>query len=87
MAVFKIKKVINPKDVYVRIRCSVTKKTFRVGLDGAITKVTCRCARESWRINGTLSPGELHITLTHVGPWGTETPVELPSEDVELDQS
>ncbi len=86
MTVIKIRHMVDPQDVYVRVTCSITGKRFRMGLDGLETETTCRCAREGWKILAEPLPGFLNVRLFKIDSWGAETEVELSSKDIEIDE-
>ena len=81
----KIRKNIDPEDVYVRLFCSETGKSFRKALDGGVTICTCRCAHETFTIYAEPLPGFLKIDIVKEDRWGKEEEVE--QFEVEIDES
>lgn len=82
--VIKIRHAVNPEDVYVKVPCTETGKTFRISLDGGHTSKTCRCSHETFDIYATPAPGYLSIEVYVTDRWDRTT--EIENFDAEIDE-
>lgn len=80
----KITHDISPDDIYVRVRCQETGKSFRFSLDGNHTQKTCRCTHETFDVYAEPHPGYLDIEIYVTYKWGSC--IELKDFDVTLDE-
>lgn len=80
----KITHNLNPDDIYVRVTCQETKKSFRFNLDGSYTNKTCRCGYEAFEVYAEPHPGYLDIEIYVTYKWGS--PEELKTFEVQLDE-
>lgn len=75
---------VDPDDIYVRVTCQETGKSFRFNLDGNYTQKTCRCTHETFEVYAEPHPGYLDIEIYVTYKWGS--PEEATKFDVQLDE-